>query len=133
MKLIASLPLRAHLSGRECCPNTSPMGRSTAAPLNCCRHGLPEPCPLPAANLADALHIDTAFWIQHGDALERRFNSWAPAICRQQIDEDDDDYFYQPVCQGARRETCASALDSRARAPLASRAMGARYNRERLP
>lgn len=50
-------------------------------------------------NLADALRIDTAFWIEHGDALERRFNAWAPAICRQQIDEDDDDYFYQPVCQ----------------------------------
>jgi putative spermidine/putrescine transport system substrate-binding protein len=50
-------------------------------------------------NLADALRVDTAFWIQHGDALERRFNAWAPAICRQQIDEDDDDYFYQPVCQ----------------------------------
>lgn len=50
-------------------------------------------------HLADALRVDTAFWIQHGDALERRFNAWAPAICRQQIDEDDDDYFYQPVCQ----------------------------------
>jgi putative spermidine/putrescine transport system substrate-binding protein len=50
-------------------------------------------------NLADALRVDTAFWIQHGDTLERRFNAWAPAICRQQIDEDDDDYFYQPVCQ----------------------------------
>lgn len=53
-------------------------------------------------NLADALRIDTAFWIEHGDALERRFNAWAPAICRQQIDEDDDDYFYQPVCQDAQ-------------------------------
>jgi uncharacterized cupredoxin-like copper-binding protein len=58
--------------------------------------------PSSAANLADGLHVDTAFWIQHGDALERRFNSWAPAICRQQIDEDDDDYFYQPVCQDAQ-------------------------------
>jgi putative spermidine/putrescine transport system substrate-binding protein len=58
--------------------------------------------PSSAANLADALRVDTAFWIQHGDALERRFNSWAPAICRQQIDEDDDDYFYQPVCQDAQ-------------------------------
>ena len=53
-------------------------------------------------NLADALRIDTAFWIEHGDALERRFNSWAPAICRQQDDEDDDDYFDLPVCQDAR-------------------------------
>ena len=55
--------------------------------------------PTSPPNLADALRIDTAFWIEHGDALERRFNSWAPAVCRQQIDEDDDDYFYQPVCQ----------------------------------
>ncbi len=55
--------------------------------------------PSSPANLANALRVDTAFWIQHGDALERRFNAWAPAICRQQIDEDDDDYFYQPVCQ----------------------------------
>jgi putative spermidine/putrescine transport system substrate-binding protein len=63
------------------------------------------PAPLASAlpssppNLADALRIDTAFWIEHGDVLERRFNAWAPAICRQQIDEDDDDYFYQAVCQ----------------------------------
>jgi uncharacterized cupredoxin-like copper-binding protein len=52
--------------------------------------------------LADALRINTAFWIEHGDALERRFNSWAPAICRQQEDEDDDDYFDLPVCQDAQ-------------------------------
>jgi len=60
---------------------------------------LAEALPSSPPNLADALRIDTAFWIEHGDALERRFNAWAPAICRQQIDEDDDDYFYQPVCQ----------------------------------
>jgi putative spermidine/putrescine transport system substrate-binding protein len=59
---------------------------------------------LPSAppNLAGALRIDTAFWIEHGDTLERRFNSWAPAICRQQEDEDDDDYFDLPVCQDAQ-------------------------------
>jgi putative spermidine/putrescine transport system substrate-binding protein len=56
---------------------------------------------LPSANLAGALRIDTAFWIEHGDALERRFTSWAPAICRQQ-DEEDDDYFDLPVCQDAQ-------------------------------
>jgi putative spermidine/putrescine transport system substrate-binding protein len=55
--------------------------------------------PSSAPNLASALRIDTAFWIEHGDALERRFNTWAPAICRQQDDEDDDDYFDLPVCQ----------------------------------
>jgi putative spermidine/putrescine transport system substrate-binding protein len=57
--------------------------------------------PSSTPNLAGALRIDTAFWIEHGDALERRFNSWAPAICRQQDDEDDDDYFDLPVCQDA--------------------------------
>ncbi len=57
---------------------------------------------LPSSNLAGALRVDTAFWIEHGDALERRFNSWAPAICRQQDDEDDDDYFDLPVCQDAQ-------------------------------
>lgn len=58
--------------------------------------------PSSTPNLADALRIDTAFWIEHGDALERRFNSWAPAICRQQDDEDDDDYFDLPVCQDSQ-------------------------------
>jgi putative spermidine/putrescine transport system substrate-binding protein len=53
-------------------------------------------------NLADALRIDTEFWIEHGDTLERRFNTWAPAICRQQDDEDDDNYFDLPVCQDAQ-------------------------------
>ena len=53
-------------------------------------------------NLADGLRIDSAFWIEHGDALERRFNSWSPAICRQQVEEDDDDYFDLPVCQDAQ-------------------------------
>jgi hypothetical protein len=58
--------------------------------------------PSSAPNLADALRIDAAFWIEHGDTLERRFNSWASAICRQQDDEDDDDYFDLPVCQDAQ-------------------------------
>ena len=64
--------------------------------------GLVSVLPSSTPNLADALRIDTAFWIEHGDALERRFNSWAPAICRQQDDEDDDDYFDLPVCQDAQ-------------------------------
>jgi len=58
--------------------------------------------PSSTPNLAGALRIDAAFWIEHGDELERRFNSWAPAICRQQDDEDDDDYFDLPVCQDAQ-------------------------------
>jgi putative spermidine/putrescine transport system substrate-binding protein len=63
---------------------------------------LADNLPSSTPNLAAALRIDTAFWIEHGDALERRFNSWAPAICRQQDDEDDDDYFDLPVCQDAQ-------------------------------
>jgi putative spermidine/putrescine transport system substrate-binding protein len=58
--------------------------------------------PSSTPNLAGALRIDTTFWIEHGEALERRFNSWAPAVCRQQDDEDDDDYFDLPVCQDAQ-------------------------------
>jgi putative spermidine/putrescine transport system substrate-binding protein len=57
--------------------------------------------PSAAPNLSGALRVDTRFWIEHGDALERRFNAWAPAICRQQVEEEDDDYFEQPVCQDA--------------------------------
>ena len=39
--------------------------------------------PSSTPNLSGALRIDTAFWIEHGDALERRFNAWAPAICTE--------------------------------------------------
>jgi putative spermidine/putrescine transport system substrate-binding protein len=73
---------------------------------------------LPSSNLAGALRIDTAFWIEHGDALERRFNSWAPAICRQQDDEDDDDYFDLPVCQDAQGKIRTS------RAPVSASRIG---------
>jgi putative spermidine/putrescine transport system substrate-binding protein len=58
-----------------------------------------EGLPSSPSTLADAVHVDTNFWIEHGDVLEKRFNHWAPAVCRQQIDEDDDDYFDQPICQ----------------------------------
>jgi len=75
-----------------------PTNRST---LQLLPASLASNLPSLAPNLADALRIDTAFWIEHGDALERRFNSWAPAICRQQDDEDDD-YFDLPVCQDAQ-------------------------------
>jgi putative spermidine/putrescine transport system substrate-binding protein len=76
-----------------------PTNRSTLQLLSARPAGnLPSSTP----NLADALRIDTAFWIEHGAALERRFNSWAPAICRQQDDEDDDGYFDLPVCQDAQ-------------------------------
>jgi putative spermidine/putrescine transport system substrate-binding protein len=63
---------------------------------------LSDSLPSSPSILAEALRIDTTFWIEHGDALEKRFNEWAPAVCRQQIDEDDDDYFDQPICQDAQ-------------------------------
>jgi putative spermidine/putrescine transport system substrate-binding protein len=74
--------------------------------------------PSSTPNLAGALRVDTAFWIEHGDELERRFNSWAPAICRQQDDEDDDDYFDLPVCQDAQGKMRIS------RAPVSASRIG---------
>jgi len=71
--------------------------------------------PSSTPNLSAALRIDTAFWIEHGDALERRFNSWAPPICRQQVEEEDDDYFEQPVCQDAHGNTRVSRRPANAR------------------
>lgn len=50
-------------------------------------------------NLKHALKIDVGFWIQHGEALEKRFDEWAPPICKQQTDDDDNDYQEQAVCQ----------------------------------
>jgi hypothetical protein len=57
--------------------------------------------PSAEANLRRALKVDTAFWIRHGEALEKRFDSWAPAVCRQQTD-DDEDYDEQALCQDAQ-------------------------------
>ena len=50
-------------------------------------------------NLGRALKVDTDFWIRNGEALERRFDAWAPKICVQQTDDDDDDYKDQETCQ----------------------------------
>lgn len=49
-------------------------------------------------NLKTALRVDVAFWIKHGQELEERFDHWAPPICRQQTDEDEE-YEEQAVCQ----------------------------------
>ena len=76
-------------------------GPTSRAALDLLSPRLVSNLPSASANLADALRIDSAFWIEHGDALERRFNNWAPALCRQQEDEDDD-YFDQPECQDPR-------------------------------
>jgi putative spermidine/putrescine transport system substrate-binding protein len=77
-------------------------GPTNRAALTLLPAQLTDALPSSTATLSDALHIDTNFWIEHGDALEKRFNNWAPAVCRQQIDEDDDDYFDQPICQDAQ-------------------------------
>jgi putative spermidine/putrescine transport system substrate-binding protein len=47
--------------------------------------------PSSPANIKHALRVDLTFWIHNGDALEDRFEKWAPPICRQQIEEDDND------------------------------------------
>jgi putative spermidine/putrescine transport system substrate-binding protein len=58
--------------------------------------------PSAGVNLKHALMVDIGFWIRHGDELEKRFDQWAPPICRQQTDDDDNDYQDQPVCQDAQ-------------------------------
>ena len=52
-------------------------------------------------NRRRALRVDVAFWIRHGKELEKRFDSWAPPVCRQQTD-DDEDYDEQAYCQDAQ-------------------------------
>ena len=58
--------------------------------------------PSAQGHLKRALKVDVAFWIRHGEALEKRFDRWAPAICRQQIEDHDDDYADQAVCQDSQ-------------------------------
>src|SRR5207253_2969549 len=57
--------------------------------------------PSSEANRKEALKVDTAFWIRHGEALEKRFDAWAPPICVQQTDEDEEDVDYKghAACQ----------------------------------
>ncbi len=58
---------------------------------------------IPSADrtLKSALKVDIGFWIGHGEELEKRFDHWAPPICKQQTDDDENDYQDQPVCQDA--------------------------------
>jgi len=42
-----------------------------------------------------ALRVDTAFWIRNGEPLEKRSDAWAPPICMQQTDEDEEDVDYK--------------------------------------
>jgi len=57
--------------------------------------------PSAGANLQKAVRLDVAFWIAHGEDLEKRFDTWAPPICKQQ-EEDEDEYDEQPSCQDIR-------------------------------
>jgi len=50
------------------------------------------------ANLRRALRVDVAFWLTHGGELEKRFDSWAPPICKQQA-EDEEEYEEPAYCQ----------------------------------
>jgi putative spermidine/putrescine transport system substrate-binding protein len=53
-------------------------------------------------HLKQALRIDTAFWIEHGAELERRFDAWAPQPCIQEIEDHGDEYTEQAECQDAQ-------------------------------
>jgi putative spermidine/putrescine transport system substrate-binding protein len=76
-----------------------PYGPTNKKALPLLQADLARSLPSSEANLSHALKVDTAFWIAHGEALEKRFDAWAPQICSQQTDDDDDDYVDQPVCQ----------------------------------
>ena len=54
-----------------------------------------EALPSSDANRKGALKVDTAFWIRNGEALEKRFDAWAPPPCLQPTDEDEDDIDYK--------------------------------------
>jgi len=51
--------------------------------------------------LAVAAH-QHRIWIEHGDALERRFHSWAPAICASKMTKTMMTTSNLPVCQDAQ-------------------------------
>jgi len=76
-----------------------PYGPTNKKALPLLRADLAQSLPSSEANLSRALKVDTAFWIAHGETLEKRFDAWAPAICRQQTDDDEDDYRERPACQ----------------------------------
>jgi len=91
-----------------------PYGPTNKKALPLLKGELARSLPSSKANLARALKVDTAFWIAHGQALEKRFDAWAPQICRQQTDDDDDDYRDQPVCQDAQGNLRISELGTTA-------------------
>jgi hypothetical protein len=58
--------------------------------------------PSSEAHLKHALKVNTAFWIEHGAELEKRFDEWAPQPCIQEIEDHGDDYQDQAECQDAQ-------------------------------
>jgi len=76
-----------------------PYGPANRKALELLKKPLAQSLPSSPAVLASALKVDTAFWIEHGEALEKRFDQWAPPICRQQTDDDEDDSEDPPQCQ----------------------------------
>lgn len=88
-----------------------PYGPTNKNALPLLQGDLARSLPSSQANLSSALKVDTAFWIAHGEALEKRFDAWAPEICRQQTDDDDDDYKVQPVCQDVQGNLRVTAVD----------------------
>ena len=87
-----------------------PYGPTNRKALRLLPADLARSLPSSDANLPRALKVDTVFWITHGEALENRFDAWAPQICRQQTDDDDEDYKDQPVCQDSHGNMRVSDL-----------------------
>jgi putative spermidine/putrescine transport system substrate-binding protein len=88
-----------------------PYGPTNKNALPLLQADLVQSLPSSQANLSSALKVDTAFWITHGEALEKRFDAWAPEICRQQTDDDDNDYKVQPVCQDVQGNLRVTTVD----------------------
>ncbi len=92
-----------------------PTNKNTLALLSA---DLARSLPSSRATLAHALKVDAAFWIAHGETLEKRFDAWAPQICREHADDDDDDTPVQAVCQDVRGK-----MRGREEAPAQAREM----------
>ena len=75
-----------------------PYGPANRKALALLDAGLVREMPSAEGTLEKAVRVDTQFWIDHGAELERRFDAWAPPLCRQQTDEDEA-YVNQRNCQ----------------------------------
>ena len=54
-----------------------PTGLSNRAAIAALEPALKRDTPSNPANLAHAVELDVQFWVEHSDALTRRFNAWA--------------------------------------------------------